>query len=218
MRRQTTCVRLASIAAIVIGAAEPFQAEPPQAPPARDWSEPAWAELAQRLPELVQLAALDTNLAASLVPDDWIDLLIDATLETAAEPARVPEAPDAPHRGALGPWPSARHFAHSVEATDPVLLARLFEAERPRIARRCRARGVAPNTFDTALRDAVAQLSAPAIVERAAGEKPAVTRLQRELARLGVPTALIVGRQGERFAQTLWGGRSVSGSRATQSE
>jgi hypothetical protein len=181
-------------------------ASAPAAAPAAAAAKPAptAADFLPQMMQLVRLAALDPGLAASLVPTPWLDLLIDSVRELAAEEATTPKGADAP-LGAVGPWPSPEAFAKSLEALDPVAVAALYRAARPRIAERCRAKGVPLPVFDRALRASGERVAARAVFERASGATPALTPTQREIARLGVPAVLVMRRQVIALGTRLWG-------------
>ena len=164
------------------------------------------AEIVRRLPDLLRVAALDPALAARLVPDAWLDLLVASALSSRDEAKSVPDRADPPHAGPVGPWPSKGALHDTLARTDPASVAALYGALRPRIALRCRARGVPPSALDAALRTLAQRVTDPSVMERARGSSTvALTRSQRELARLGVPIVELAARRTESVARRLWG-------------
>lgn len=161
-----------------------------------------------RLDELVRLAALDPPTAARLVPASLLDAFVDAVLAAAAEEPALPSRPDPPLEGPIGPWPSPAALAQQVAAADPLAVAALYRAMKPRLAASCRTRGTSLQAFERAMAHAARRLSAPAVVERAAGGTPTpLTPAQRELARLGVPSIVVIQDGIGSVASALWGER-----------
>ncbi len=187
-------------AALGLGAAEGSPASMPEL------SDATQAQLALRLPVMIEIAAADPALAASVVPAPWLDHWIDAVLVVATEVSNVPRRLDAIHQGPLGPWPSSDGFARTVAATDPAAVAALLAALEPRLAVRLRGRGVSSSEFDTAVRKAARRLTSARVVHRASRERVVpVTPTQRGLARLGIPVVTVVQDQVRAVAAGRWG-------------
>lgn len=146
-----------------------------------DLSDPAVA-----LPQIVNLARLDPTLAASMIPDGWIDDGIEnARLVAHEEPRRRPGALAAP-TWPIGPWQSAGDVERSLHTLDPAAAASLYRALAPRIAARCKAKGASFARCEQELRMGLDRLTAGVVAERAAGrDAVAVTDTQLEFARMG---------------------------------
>jgi hypothetical protein len=156
--------------------------------------------------QIVNLALFDPVLAASLVPDTWIDSLTASTLAVEAEVAVQPSKSDPPLPWPIGPWNNPESLAASIAAVEPRAVASLYGALRPRFAESCRQRDTSPEKCERAIRTSVSRLSAKAVEARAIGGSIApITPTQQKLARLGEPVVLAVRRQLRGVGRALWG-------------
>lgn len=163
------------------------------------------ADPAVALPQIVNLARLDPDLAASMIPDGWIDDGIEGAQRVAhEEPRRHPGTLASP-TWPIGPWNSARDVETSIRTLDPTAAAALYDALEPRIAARCRTRGASFARCEQEFRMSLERLSARAIADRAAGrEAVALTDTQLEFARMG-PRVVAAGRAKlEAVARAVW--------------
>ena len=162
--------------------------------------------LAPQVVQIVNLAILDPTLAATLVPDPWVDSLAESVLAVEAEvPARFGE-PDRPHSWPIGAWSRPAALVASIDSVEPRAVAALYRALRPRFALNCRRRGTTFEKCERAIRVSMSRLSAPSVQARAAGGTTAlITATQRELARLGEPVVLAVRDRLQGVGKALWG-------------
>lgn len=146
----------------------------------------ALEQIAPALPQIVNLALLDPQLASTMVPDEWIDSGIDSARTVAHEEprARIGVAP--PATWPVGPWTTARELENSIHTLDPAAAAALYGALKPRIAERCRAKGATFVRCEQEIRMSLERLSAPVVTARVAGRDDApITDTQLEFARMG---------------------------------
>lgn len=165
------------------------------------------AELAPFIVQIVNFAALDPVLAASLVPEDWIESMVGGAAQVEAEVARKPSKIDPPIAWPIGPWTTPESLAATIKAAQPGAVGSLYRALKPRITTSCRKRKSSWANCDRAIRTSVAKLSAAAVLARSIGSTPvvAVTPTQRELARLGPPVVVAVRDQFRVLGKTVWG-------------
>jgi len=162
--------------------------------------------IAPYLAQLVNISMLDPALAASMVPESWIESLLDGALAIEAEVPAAAGAADPPARWPIGPWPSPASLAASIRELQPAAVASLYAALRPRLGVRCRERKLSIEACEGAIRSTVSRLSSKKVAARALG-KPvqAITPTQRELARLGEPVVTAARQQLRGVGTTLWG-------------
>ena len=181
---------------------------PPTAPPKAVLDRQELYAIAPYLVQIVNLSVLDPVLAASMVPEGWIDSLNEGALAVEAEVA-VPVAaatPDPPVAWPIGPWTDPDALAASISALQPFAVATLYKALEPRFTANCRAREVTPAACRRALRSAVSRMSASVIHARTLGRPvERMTPTQREFARLGEPVVLATRRQLKGLGTALWG-------------
>jgi hypothetical protein len=164
------------------------------------------AQLYALAPQILQLAAMDPLLAASLVPDAWIDRALLGALEIEAEVPAHPPAADPPQRWPIGPWASPAALARTLRAIDPDSVVALYRALEPRRAARCRHHAKSLAACERALRAAASRLVSRSVLNRAAhGPAEEITATQRELARLGVPVVMALRDKVSGVGTRLWG-------------
>lgn len=161
--------------------------------------------LAPYVAQIINLALFDPVLAASLVPDPWIDSVATGALAVEAEVAVKPGKPDSPHPWPIGPWTSPASLAASINAVEPRAVASLYAALRPRLALNCRQRGTSIERCERAMQIAISRLSAPSVRERATRNAAApITPTQQALARLGEPVVLAIYGRLRGLHTALW--------------
>lgn len=195
---------LAAVASIALA---PPTAARAAAPTTTTLDDATLAQIVPALPPIINLAVLDPALAASLVPDAWLDSAIESARIVAAEKASRRSEPLVPATWPVGPWSSAGSLASSVRDLDPTAAAALYRALRPRIARRCTARGAAvAASCEEQIQTTLERLGAPVVAARLAGRKTEpITDSQLEFARLG-PQVVHAGRAKiEAFRRALGG-------------
>lgn len=200
--------RIVLVVAVAIGAVGSVGARTPDDPMETSSSleQEQLYVLAPYIAQIVNLALFDPVLAANMVPEDWIDSVTENALAVEAEVPIQPGKSDPPHLWPIGPWPSPASLATSIEAFQPVAVASLYDALRPRFAQACKRRGRSLAACEGAIRTSMSRLSDPSVRARAIGKpvKP-MTPTQLELARLGEPVVLAVRKQIEVVGKTLWG-------------
>ena len=165
--------------------------------------------LAPYLAQIVNLAAWDPALAASLVPEPWIDALLSGAIELETEIAERKTHAPAPVQWPIGAWATPVSLAETIRAIDPTTVAALYRALKPRMSERCRRVGSTAKACERALQTSVVRLSAPEIQTRAIGHRSAVpmTATQIGLSGLGEPVVIAVRDQLTILGRTLWGKR-----------
>jgi hypothetical protein len=144
------------------------------------------AQIVPALPQIINLAILDPQLASQLVPDSWLDSAIESARIVAGEKPRAQHGPTAPASWPVGPWSSASSMASSISDLDPAAAAALFRALRPRIAQRCQMSGAVAARCEQEMRVTLERLGSPVVAERLAGRDASpITDSQLEFARLG---------------------------------
>ena len=152
------------------------------------------AQIAPALPQIINLAILDPQLAAGMVPDAWLDSAIESARIVAQEKARPQRGPPAAPSWPVGPGPNAGSMVSSIRDLDPTAAAALFGALRPRLARRCEVSGVAAPRCEQEMRVTLERLGAAVVASRLAGrDAEPITDSQLEFAKLG-PQVVSVGR------------------------
>jgi hypothetical protein len=143
-------------------------------------------QVAPALPQIINLALLDPQLASQLVPDAWLDSAIEGARLVAGETPRARRGPLEPATWPVGPWSSATSLAGSIRDLDPAAAAALFGALRPRIAQRCALGGAAASRCEQEMRTTLERLGSPVVSARLAGrDGDPITDTQLEFARLG---------------------------------
>lgn len=143
-------------------------------------------KIAPALPQIINLAILDPQLASEMVPDAWLDSAIESARLVAREKPRARRGPTEPATWPVGPWSSAGSMAASIRDLDPTAAAALFGALRPRLARRCEVNGATAARCEQEMRVTLERLGAPVVAARLAGrDTDPITDSQLEFARLG---------------------------------
>jgi len=156
--------------------------------------------------QIVNLSALDPVFAASLVPDAWLQAIVDGAFEIEAETATRPPKLDAPLPWPVGPWATPASLVSTIRTAQPTAVAGLYRALQPRFVGHCRLRKASFKACDEAIRIAAARLSAPSVHARAGGRPAtAVTPTQREVARLGESPTAALHDQILLLARKVWG-------------
>jgi len=164
----------------------PSTDRPPAVATALTLDESALAQIAPALPQIINLASLDPQLASELVPDAWLDSAIESARLVAAEQPRAKPGPLAPAEWPVGPWSNAGSMTTAIRDLDPAAAAALFGALRPRIAGRCAAGGGTAGSCFQAMRVSLERLGSPVVAARLAGrDADPITDSQLEFARLG---------------------------------
>ncbi len=185
------CALVAATALVAFGSPSATRAAEPMTTVLDDAT---LGQIVPALPPIINLAVLDPVLAASLVPDSWIDSAITSARIVAEEKARPRSEALEPATWPVGPWSSAASLATSVRDLDPKAAAALYGALRPRITRRCVARGAAATRCEQEIQTTLERLGAPVVAARLAGRRSEpITDSQLEFARLG-PQVVHVGR------------------------
>ena len=154
----------------------------------------ALSQIAPALPQVINLAILDPQLASEMVPDAWLDSAIESARIVAQEKPRPQRGPTAAASWPVGPWPNAGSMVSSIRDLDPTAAAALFGALRPRLARRCEVSGVAASRCEQEMRVTLERLGAAVVASRIAGrDAEPITDSQLEFAKLG-PQVVSVGR------------------------
>jgi hypothetical protein len=149
-------------------------------------SDIALEQVVPALPQIINLALLDPELASQLVPDSWLDSAIESARVVATETPRPRRGPLEPATWPVGPWSSAASLASSIRDLDPAAAAALFGALRPRIARRCALGGAAAGRCELEMRTTLERLGSPVVAARLAGrDADPITETQLEFVRLG---------------------------------
>lgn len=162
--------------------------------------------VAPYIAQILQIAAMDPALAVALIPDPWIEFLVEGAFAVEAEDAARPSGSDPPQQWPIGPWPGPSSLAGAIQAVDSRAVAALYRELKPRLAVYCRQRGSSLATLDRAMRASGSKLSARSVLERAAdGSMSPITPTQRELARLGVPVVTALRDQIQLLGIALWG-------------
>lgn len=165
-------------------------------------------QIVPALPQIVNLAILDPQLASELVPDSWLDSAIESARQVAGERPRAQRGKLAPASWPVGPWTSSSSLARSIRDLDPAAAAALFGALRPRIERRCEVSGTAAARCEQEMRQTLERLGSPVVTARLAGrDTDPITDSQLEFARLG-PQVVHPGRAKiEALRRALWSPR-----------
>lgn len=143
-------------------------------------------KIAPALPQIINLAILDPQIASEMVPDSWLDSAIETARLVAKEKPRARPGRMEPATWPVGPWSSASSMASSIRDLDPAAAAALFGALRPRLARRCEVNGATAARCEQEMRVTLERLGAPVVAARLAGrDSDPITNSQLEFARLG---------------------------------
>lgn len=163
------------------------------------------ADPAVALPQIVNLARLDPAIAASMIPDGWIDEGIESARQVAHEEPRRHPGPLAAPSWPIGPWRSPPEVETSIRTLDPAAAAALYGALEPRIAARCKAKGASFARCEQELRMSLDRLTASAVAQRAAGrDTVAVTDTQLEFARMGTRVVSAGHAKLGALARAIW--------------
>lgn len=161
-----------------------------------------------RMVGLLNLALLDPGVAASLVPDPWLDAFVLGALEVSAEESSTRLGEDGAPAWPIGPWSSAASLAESIEAVDPRAAGALYGALGSRLDPRCRAAGLSLRACDARIRLALGRLTSPAVAARVGGNVAIpVTRSQRDLARMGPEVVQASTRKLSAIERVVWPAR-----------
>jgi hypothetical protein len=201
-----------SVAPLFLGLSEAARAAEPQTPTAATLatlstlgSDEALAQIAPALPQIVNLALLDPQLASSMVPDAWIDSGIESARIVAHEEPRPRPGAAPPQTWPVGPFSTARDLEQSIQTLDPAAAAALYGALRPRIAQRCQALGASFGRCEQELRMSLERLAAPVVAARVAGRDDApITDTQLEFARMGAPIVRAGKAKIEAVSRAVW--------------
>ena len=162
--------------------------------------------LAPYVSQIVNLAQYDPVLAARLVPDDWIESLVEQALSLEAEEPEQLVRKDAPRGWPVGPWASPEALATTIRELRPGAVGALYRSLDARIDAECSRRGRSSRRCEQAMRASVTRLSDAAVLARAeGGPTPPITATQRELARLGRPVVLALRDQCRALGRHVWG-------------
>lgn len=143
-------------------------------------------KIAPALPQIINLAILDPQIASEMVPDSWLDSAIESARLVAKEKPRAQPGRMEPATWPVGPWSSASSMASSIRDLDPTAAAALFGALRPRLARRCEVNGATAARCEQEMRVMLERLASPVVAARLAGrDADPITDSQLEFARLG---------------------------------
>jgi len=165
----------------------------------------AMAQVAPALSQIINLALLDPHLASTMVPDEWLDTGIESARMVAHEEARARIGADPQMTWPVGPWTTARDLEQSIRTLDPAAAAALYQALKPRIAKRCQAKGATFERCEQEIRMSLERLSAPVVTARVAGRDDApITDTQLEFARMG-PQVVSAGKlKIESVRRAVW--------------
>jgi len=204
LRRGLLLLSTALAAPLTLGADDPARAAE-QATSLSITADEAFSQIAPALPQIVNLALLDPQLASTMVPDEWIDSGIDSARTVAHEEprARIGVAP--PTTWPVGPWTTARELESSIRTLDPAAAAALYGALKPRIAERCRAKGASFVRCEQEIRMSLERLSAPVVTARVSGRDDApITDTQLEFARMGADVVTAGKAKLEAVRRAVW--------------
>jgi hypothetical protein len=152
------------------------------------------AQIAPALPQIVNLALLDPQLASEMVPDAWLDTAIESARVVAQEKPRAQRGPTKPAAWPVGPWANPASMVGSIRELDPAAASALYGALQPRLAARCKASGAAAARCDQEIRTTFERLGAPVVAARLLGrDAELITDRQLEFAKLG-PEVVHAGR------------------------
>ena len=195
---------LALPAPLSLGAGDPARA----AERARSLSisgDEALNQIAPALPQIVNLALLDPQLASTMVPDEWIDSGIEGARTIAHEEPRARIGAAAPQSWPVGPWTTARELESSIRTLDPAAAAALYGALKPRIAERCQVKGATFARCEQEIRMSLERLSAPVVTARVAGRDDApITDTQLEFTRMGAQVVTAGKAKIEAVRRAVW--------------
>lgn len=203
------------VAPLALGLSEAARAAEPQPPSPSTLStlatlsslgsDEALAQIAPALPQIVNLALLDPQLASTMVPDAWIDSGIESARIVAHEEPRPRPGAVPPQTWPIGPFSTARDLEQSIRTLDPAAAAALYGALKPRIAQRCQALGASFGRCEQELRMSLERLSAPVVAARVAGRDDApITDTQLEFARMGGPIVQAGKAKIEALSRAVW--------------
>lgn len=166
------------------------------------------AQIAPALPQIVNLALLDPQLASEMVPDAWLDTAIESARAVAREKPRAQRGPTKPAAWPVGPWASATSMVGSIRELDPAAAAALYGALKPRLAARCQLSGAEAARCDQEIRTTLERLGAPVVATRLLGrDAEPITDSQLEFAKLG-PEVVHAGRAKIlALHRAVWAGR-----------
>jgi hypothetical protein len=167
--------------------------------------EDTMAQVAPALSQIINLALLDPNLASTMVPDEWLDTGIESARMVAHEEARARIGADPQMTWPVGPWTTARDLEQCIRTLDPAAAAALYGALKPRIAKRCQAKGATFERCEQEIRMSLERLSAPVVTARVSGRDDApITDTQLEFARMG-PQVVSAGKvKIEAVRRAVW--------------
>ncbi|MEZ4279830.1 MAG: hypothetical protein R3F21_09485 [Myxococcota bacterium] len=193
-----------SLAPIVLGPWQPAQAAEPAAGLTIGADE-AMNRIAPALPQIINLALLDPQLASTMVPDEWIDGGIESARLVAHEEPRPRPGAAAAAAWPVGPFATARDLEQSIRSLDPAAAAALYGALGPRIAARCRVKGASFARCEQEIRMSLERLAAPVVAARVAGRDDApITDTQLEFARLGQTIVAVGTAKIEAVRRAVW--------------
>ncbi len=156
--------------------------------------------------QLVNLAALDPNVAANLVPDTWIEFALSEAFDLEGEKELKAPARDSARAYPIGPWTTPDALAATVKSVAPRSAVSLYRALGPRLAVHCQRLEKPKADCHRAIRVSLVRLSDSAVVARSSGRPaPAITPTQRELARLGKPVVVAIRDLVRVVGANLWG-------------
>lgn len=165
----------------------------------------ALAQIAPALPQIINLAILDPQLASEMVPDAWLDSAIESARIVAQEKPRSQRGPTVAASWPVGPWPNASSMVSSIRDLDPTATAALFGALRPRLARRCELSGVAAPRCEQEMRVTLERLGAAVVASRLAGrDAEPITDSQLEFARLGSQVVTVGRAKIQAVHRAVW--------------
>lgn len=192
---------------LVAGSVPAAAEEPRAAAAAAEVDQQGLAELVPFLVQVVNLAVLDPILAASLVPEAWIDSLVEGALEIEAEVPEKPSKPDAPLAWPVGPWLTPDSLVTTIKTARPEAVRSLYRALEPRVAASCRRQAASSwAACERAMRASVARLSHASVLARSVGGPATpITATQREVARLGEPVVVALRDQCRVLGRSVWG-------------
>lgn len=194
-----------SLAPIVLGACDPAAAAAEPSAGLAIAADEAIHRIAPALPQIVNLALLDPQLASTMIPDEWIDSGIESARIVAHEEPRPRPGAAPPQVWPLGPFSTAHELERSIRSLDPAAAAALYGALGPRIATRCRAKGASFARCDQEIRMSLERLAEPVVSARVAGRDDApITDTQLEFARLGAEIVSAGKAKIEAVRRAVW--------------
>ena len=194
-----------SLAPIVLGACDPATAAAEPAAGLALAADEAIHRIAPALPQIINLALLDPQLASSMVPDEWIDGGIESARIIAHEQPRPRPGAVPPQAWPFGPFSTAHELERSIRSLDPAAAAALYGALGPRIAARCRAKGASFARCDQEIRMSLERLAEPVVSARVAGRDDVpITDTQLEFARLGAEVVSAGKAKIEAVRRAVW--------------